>query len=205
MLCTVKDIKDRLGLTDEQTDHDAVIAQIIAGFTSLADRMTNRVLLATEEDVLEYYTGGTALLQVRRYPILTITSVKESETGDFDEAAALIEGDDWRLVSKGLSGVIRRLWGLWSPEIDGIQIVYRGGYAAAGAEEQEDGLPDGEIAMPADLREAAIKQCSMEFQRRDDLGISGTTFEGGGFNKFTDMQMLPVVRDVLESYRRIQI
>jgi len=80
---------------------------------------------------------------------------------------------------------------------DSIRLIHKGGYCSAG---QTPG--EGEFAMPADLREAAIEQSSFIFKRKDDLGLSGIGFEGGSISKFSPMDLLPMVKKILDSYRR---
>lgn len=202
MLCTIADIKARLGLTT--TDHDAVLTQIAAGFTALADRFCGRTLLVTAGDVTEYYTGHCNMIQLRRYPVVSITSIKECYGYNFDDVDPLTADTDYRLIDSGSDnrGVIARLWSSWYNGFDGIQVVYRGGYCAAGVSPTEE---TNEVALPDDLREAAIEQCSMIFKRRDDIGLSGISFDGGSFSKFTAMDLLPMVKSVLTDYRRLSI
>ena len=198
MLCTIDDIKERLGLDTTNTQHDAVLAQIAAGFTALAERYCGRGLVLTESEVTEYHTGQSNLLQVRRYPIASIESVKEAFDFDFSLATALTADTDYRLIDGGRKGVLARLWGDWCKQYDSIQVVYRGGYAAAGATPDE-----GETAMPEDLREAAILQGAFMFKRRDDLGLSAVSFNGGSISKFSALDLLPLVRQTLDAYRRL--
>lgn len=196
MLCTIADIKDRLGLTG--TTHDAVIEQIVKGFTARAERFCRRGLVAPDADVTEYYTGGTQMLQLMRYPVIAITSVKECWAYNFDDVDPLTSEQDYRLLGGGQRGLLLRLWSVWPGMFDGVQVVYRGGYCAAGVAPQ-----DGETALPDDLREAAICQCSFVFKRRDDIGLSGVSFAGGSINKFESLKLLPEVEATLKSYQRI--
>ncbi|MEA3367985.1 MAG: hypothetical protein U9R68_07715 [Planctomycetota bacterium] len=197
-LCKTADIKSRLGETG--SEYDAVIDQIRTGFDAFADRFTRRVLSQTDSDVTEYYTGGCDTLQLVRYPVIAVTSIKESFTYDFDSATALTADSDYRLIGGGVKGLLLRLYCDWPDQPDGVQIVYRGGFAEPDAE-----LGDGETALPDDLREAAIEQCSFIFKRKDDIGLSGVGFDGGSFNKFSAIKLLPTVKAVLESYRRISL
>lgn len=200
MLCTISDIKERLGLAAAETTHDAVIERIILGFTARAERYCGRGLLAPSADVTEYYTGGVQLLQLYRCPIIAITSIKECLGYNFDDADGLNADTDYRLVNPGSDnrGVLARLYGCWFGGYDGIQVIYRGGYEAAGVTPET-----GKYALPDDLREAAIFQCSFLFKRRDDIGLSGVSFQGGSFNKFDALKLLPEVAHILDSYKRI--
>jgi len=195
-ICALADVKDRLGLSN--TDHDSVINRIITGLEAIFNQYTRRTLLQTSADVTEYYTGQGSYLQLKRYPIITITSVTQSVTYDFDNTDALVADTDYRLVNAGRNGILYRTYNLsWFDTPDSIKVVYRGGYCAAG---QSPG--DGETAMPADLREAAIEQASFFFKRKDDIGLAGVGFQGGSISKFNPINLLPMVKDILQNYKR---
>jgi len=194
-ICTLADVKERLGLTN--TDSDIAIARIISNLESLFNSYTRRTLIAPAADVTEYYTGCGDRLQLARYPVISITSLKEALDYDFDSAAALTADTDYRLVRAGKNGIIYRIYGSFPGIEDSLQAIYRGGYCSAG---QAPG--DGEFALPTDLREAAIEQVSFIFKRRDDIGLTAVSFEGGSISKFSAMDLLPMVKNILDNYRR---
>jgi hypothetical protein len=194
-ICLLADIKDRLGTT--KTDYDEAINRIILGLEGIFNNETRRKLIVTAADVTEYYRGGSPMLQFKRYPIVSVTSIKESLTYAFASETALTENTDFRIINGGENGIIHRMYTDWAWLSDSVQAIYRGGYCAAG---QTPGT--GEHAMPDDLREAAIEQGSFIFKRRDDIGLSGTGFEGGSINKFSAIKLLPMVEAVLKTYRR---
>ncbi len=194
-MCTTDDVKTRLGISD--SDYDDMIAAIIAGLTGRFDAFCGRTLLQTAADVTEYYTGGSPYLQLNRYPLIAVTSIKEAWDRDFDNATALTADDDYWQMNGGKNGIIHRNLSRWPIRPDSIQVIYRGGFAAAG---DEPGT--GESTLPAEIREAAIMQAAFVFKRRDDIGLSGVAFEGGSITKFQPMKLLPDVEDVLKQYRR---
>jgi len=194
-ICTLTDVKDRLGITN--TDFDEAINRIILGLEAIFNGHTNRTLLVTATDVTDYYAGMGGILQIKRYPLVSITSIKEALDFDFASATALIADTDYRQLTGGERGMLYRIYKSWSQVPDSIQIIYRGGYCSAG---QAPG--EGEHQLPADLREAAIEQASFIFKRKDDIGLSGVGFEGGSINKFSAIKLLPMVEDILKKYRR---
>lgn len=202
MLCTLADIKSRLSLTTTDADRDAMLTTIIASVTSMFESFCSRRFIVPSAAVTEYYTGAGPWLQVMYYPIVSIVSIKESLDYDYALATALIDDTDYRLVNAGRKGCIYRCWGDWPAcPPDAIQIVYRGGYTAAGSTPGT-----GETAVPEDLKEAAILQAALFYKRRDDLGLSGGSFPGGSYAKFTDIELLPAVKDILNNgYRRIML
>ena len=194
-VCTADDVKLRLGISD--SDYDDMIAAIIAGLTGRFDAFCGRTLLQTAGDVTEYYTGLRQYLQLNRYPLIAITSIKEAWDRDFDNAVALTAEDEYWPMSLGKNGIIFREAIVWPRKADSIQVIYRGGYTAAG-----ETPGSSEIALPAEIREAAIMQATMVYKRRDDIGLSAVGFEGGSMTKFQAMKLLPDVEEVLKQYRR---
>ena len=194
-ICTLADVKDRLGLSN--TDNDSVINRIVLGLEEVFNSEVNRPLIVNAADVTEYYTGCGSELQLLRYPIVSITSIKESTVYDFDSATALTENEAYRIVALGKNGILHRVFSDWPSTVDGIQVINRGGFCAAG---QSPGT--GEFALPADLREAAIEQSSFLFKRKDDLGLSGISSQGGSISKFSSINFLPMVKRILDKYRR---
>ena len=170
-ICTLADLKERLGLTD--TDHDITLGRINTGIEGVFNSFTNRQIVMPAADVTEYYTACGPQLQLKRYPIISITSIKQAVNYDFASATALTANTDYRLINGGAEGIIYSIYSNWFGGPDCIEIIYRGGYCAAG---QTPGT--GETAMPADLREAAIEQSSFLFKRKDDIYRSeeGTLF-----------------------------
>lgn len=196
-ICMLTDVKDRLGISD--TEHDMAINRIISGLESIFDQHTNRNLLVNASDVTEYYSAisGEKRIVLNRYPIVSVTSIKESYSYDFAAVTALTEDTDYRLLRGGKNGILYRIYTNWAAFEDGIQVIYRGGYCSAG---QTPG--SSEFALPADLREAAIEQASFFFKRRDDLGLAGVSFEGGSISKFSSMDLLPMVKKILDNYKK---
>ncbi|RKY12658.1 MAG: hypothetical protein DRP65_00435 [Planctomycetota bacterium] len=197
-ICTLADVKERLGITD--TDHDQTLNRILLGIESLFDGFTGRSLLLTPIDVTEYYTGCGPQLQLKRYPVISVTSIKQALDYDFDSATALTADSDYRLINNGKDGILYSMYAPWFSTLDCIQVIYRGGYCAAGLSPGP-----GETAMPADLREAAIEQATFIFKRKDDIGLAGVGFEGGSISKFSAIKLLPMVEQILKKYRRPQL
>jgi hypothetical protein len=197
-ICTLSDIKTRLGIASDSTEYDAVINAIIPGIEKYFDTYTGRNLVLNSVDVIEYAAGGSPWIRTRRFPVVSITSIKEAFDYDFANADSLLADTDYRL--KADSGLILRLHRSWLDTFDGVEVKYKGGYKPAGQTPAA-----GETAMPDDLREAAISQSCLVFKRRDDIGLSGTSFDGGSFSKFTSFDLLPMVKDILESYRRVSL
>jgi hypothetical protein len=200
MLCLITDIKTRLGIGAE---NDAILTAIVAGVTGLIESFCNRKLILPSANVTECLSGGCEFIQLRYYPIVSITTLKET-FGDFDftNATALVANTDYRIVGGGEHGIIQRMYTNWPDGLDAVQAVYKGGYVAAGTTPGT-----GETAVPADLKELAILQCCHLFKRRDDIGLSSVSAMGGSVNVFSELNLLPIVKDGLRAggYMRIAI
>ena len=179
-----------MGATGEGTS-------IITGLTGRFDAFCGRTLLQPTGDVTEYYTGLSQYLQLNRYPLIAITTIKEAWDRDFDNADALTAEEDYWPMALGKNGIIFREVIVWPGKPDSIQVVYRGGFTGAG-----ETPGSSEIALPPEIREAAIMQATLVYKRRDDIGLSGVGFEGGSMTKLQAMELLPDVEEVLKQYRR---
>jgi uncharacterized phiE125 gp8 family phage protein len=193
-ICTLADVKDRLGITT--VEDDAVISQITSSMEDVFNNATNRKLILNSVDDILNWTGGGHRIVIPRYPVVSITSIKEASDYDFDNADALVANTDYRLMKD--SGIIYRMNNRWLDAEDGIEIKYRGGYVSAGQ------VPAaGEKAMPADLREAAIMQTSFIYKRRNDIGVTSNSAMGSSITTFSAMDLLPMVKDILKKYERL--
>jgi len=195
MICTLADVKTRLGLGD--TEYDDIINPILDGIDSIFDAETSRTLIAPAADVTETCTGCGRYLSLPAYPLISITSIVESYDHDFTAGTTLTAGSDYWQMSSGINGILYRSGVSWIPVPDCIQVIYRAGYCAAGVTPEA-----GEHALPGDLREAGIQQASLIFKRRDDIGLSSHGFDGGSINKFQQVDLLPLVKKTLKKYRR---
>jgi hypothetical protein len=200
MYCLIADIKTRLGITTS-TEWDTLLTGIVTGVSGMFDREIKRPLFVTAADVTEYVTGGCDLIQLMRYPINgTITSIKETY-GDYDfaNATALVANTDYRILTPGEydRGLIKRLYAAWPGALNCIEVKYKGGFCAAGVTPST-----GQYVLPGELREAAIEQCSLLFKRRDDIGLSSQSFQGGSLNVFSKLELEPLVKQTLGHYAR---
>ncbi len=193
-ICTLADVKDRLGLGT--TEYDSVINRIIAGVEAIFDSYTMRKLILNDEDETLYWTGsGGQRIILPRYPIVSITSIKEAIDWNFADADALVENTDFRIVAERF---LYRAGLRWPMREDSIEIKYKGGYVPAGQSPGEN-----ETAMPADLREAAILQATFIYERRNSISQSANSFQGGSVTFSEKMDLLPMVKNVLDNYKRL--
>jgi hypothetical protein len=194
LLCTLADVRARLGKADADTDDDAMLNSIIQGVSAAIDTFCNRTFVVNSTDATEYYDGGTCKLYLPRFPVVSITSVTESSGYDWDNDTALTANEGYRLNERG---ILYRVGTRWLSGNETTRVVYRGGYTAAGSTPGT-----GETAMPNGVQEAAIVQTVYMFNQRDNLGLSSVGAIGANFTKFTEDKLLPEVQGMLKAFRR---
>lgn len=200
-LTTADLVKQRADITGDS--HDDLVAAVIAGVSMAIANWCRRAkagvnLLELQEAREEYHDGGGFVLQLDCYPVVPpITSVTESFIRDFDHGVILLADSDYTL--KPESGRLYRLNGeRWCWGISTVQVIYDGGYLPADSEDEPE---EGQIPMPADLTEAATQQAVHLFRNRDRLGLQ-TISSGGGSISIVTADLLPMVKSMLEPYRR---
>ncbi len=194
-LCLLSDVRDRIGVEATDTANDDAIRGIIRGVSALFDQVTNRTLLLNASDATETLIPSGDMIHLKRYPIVSVTSVKEALDYDFAAATALTVNTAYRVMNQ--RGVIFRLSIDWLKKHDSVQVVYKGGYVAPG-----DTPAASETALPGELREAAIMQSQFILKRRDDIGQTSHSNTGFSVTTFSPMNLLPMVRAILKKHKR---
>lgn len=145
-LVTLSELKSRMKISD--TNDNSVLTYILEGVSDLIESIAGRPL-RRQHCRRERFLGGRQRLRVLARPVAAVHWIRESETGDFDDADAYTElemGVDWdydadqaRGYLPGYHGWIRRLGGNFTPAIGAgptVEICYTGGYKT-----------DGEVAL----------------------------------------------------------
>lgn len=151
-LTTLTALKTHLGVTG--TSQDAFLTQLLTAVQACFLRLIDRQLEAT--NYTDYYSGnGTAVLRLREYPVIAVTSVHLDAGGFWGQApdafatvTGLVQGTDYALVldnrdAGGGTGRLYRITGVWpgrwrskaglltpvlAPGAGNIKVVYRAGY-----------------------------------------------------------------------------
>ena len=195
--CTNTQIKTRLGIDNDASD--AILTSIATGVAAMFAGHCGRQLVRPAAAVTEYYHGGHGgdgdTIYLSYFPDVVITSVKEALNHGHASEDALTANEDY-VVNDARGRLV--CYGAWLHGVDAVQVVYKGGYVAAGSVPGE-----GEHAMPDAIVEAAILQGCFVFQRRHELGLTSQSSGGGGFSAYTQDKLLPAVRELLAPYRRV--
>lgn len=137
MIITIADIKSLFGITVQTDDH--ILAILSQGIESKVALNCNRTFESTV--LTEYYDGdGTSVLQLKNYPIITVSAIYDDTDRVYD-ASSLISSDDY--VIKETEGRIELDGLTFMQGLKNIKIVYTAGYSSA--------------TMPFDLKVAVAK------------------------------------------------
>jgi len=198
LLADLAGVKTRLAITG--TGSDQVLTRFIADASAAAIRfMNNRIALETLTDRIwpwrDSWLGALRdslpVLQLSRWPIVSVTSVTETVGGAAvtltQDVDFLIDPDPGHLIRLNSCGAPRA----WSASA--VAVVYTAGYAT----------------IPSDIQEAVSEMVKARFfaQSRDPLvrsenveGVMQTSYwSGAGPGADTDMP--PAIQAKLERYR----
>lgn len=170
-------------LEGDTADFNDQLEQMIPLVSKQIETYLNREL--KEEARTKYYSGGRRYYYVDAYPI------NASPAPIIEEDNVLQRADDDYYLFEG-DGLFEFQYQTsdWRPKI--IKITWTGGYT-------EDA--DGVLAVPDDIKQACIMQCSYVFKRRRDLGNSGVSTPNGNISYVNAIDLLPNVKNIIASHR----
>jgi hypothetical protein len=191
MLCQLTDLKTRLRIAEADVVDDAVLEAFIAGTSGRFARECNRIFDYSATATYDF-RGDEMDLVVDRYPIVSVTSfsLKTTETGGFVAQTA----PDY--VVNPTRNIIELATTLGTSRQIG-RVTFAGGYVLPGTTPSE-----GQTALPDEIEQAAIEQCAYWYQRKDQLGLTSVSGEGGSISQFAALDLLPGVTKVLKKYER---
>jgi len=152
----------------------------------LSPRPGARRLFLSSPPVAAAQVGPPIIEALRLYRDISLPRAYGADT-------ELVNGTDFFVFEE--EGVIERVgctgwsWVGWGwPKT--IKVTYTGGY-----------LTDNAVGCPADLKLAAITQAKILFDRRDQMGITGQSLEGGSISLLTPLNLPKAVTITLDNYR----
>ena len=190
-LISSDDMRTILSIKTLSSDESALLDNhIIPAVSKAVETYCDRNILDAEE-LTEYYDGtGNSTLQLKQYPINSVTSVKERQTEDYSASGytkELTEESDYIIESE--KGCLWRTDGVWFRAKRMYQVVYRAGYIS------------GDI--PPDLLMGIKKWCAIIFQKTQNKlhGVSShmfgdemMTYEMDGMPKEVEVYLKPYMR-----------
>ena len=188
---TVDEVKDYLGITG--TDEDDTLATIVASVNAFIPQYTNRIWDKTTYTEELYDGPGHAALQLKQYPIISITKI-EVEDEEIEERSGV--GEQGYYVKDYDTGIIYNNE-LWDRGRGNTLVSYVAGYETA-----DD--------LPKDLKHACLELASFF---RNMKGKSGIAAESLGSYSYSLMNnpsgesgiYIPdvVIRNILDRYKEL--
>jgi hypothetical protein len=168
---------------------------ILNGIIQRAETFCNRRFLWQDQTTEEVSPYGKRLY-LSRLPVADVESVHAfvdysfSETSIIDADAYFLERDAV-VIKTGQDWQYRR-----------YRVTYSGGYTNYGVEPTD--YPSGKYsstALPDDLAQALLTQLNFEYANRTKAGVQSITDRDGSVTWNQPYQLLPMVKEVLYSYR----
>lgn len=189
-LCTVADLQNQGHMQGLSVADTAWCTNAIKGLTKLAEKMTGRMFTIAERTRPFNIIADQRVIRVPAYghESSVINSIWQS-LSSVNDATTLVSADTY--VFDYENGIIERRLGCWLPGVAAVRVKWTGGLAS-------DVSPV--VAMQDDLKFAAIMQVSAWYQRRNHLDVASTSMAGDSTTRFSEVDLLPMVKRTIESY-----
>lgn len=197
MLTQLSSLKARLGIDEFNVQFDNQLTNSLRAVSARFDKETNRTLARTVNATQEFDVCDTEII-VPCYPIESVTKFETKAT----EAEGWLEQSNIDyLIRRGCIVSLTSAFGLQPSPFPAVaRVIYTGGYVLPGTTPSA-----GQTALPDDLEQAAVEQTAWWFQHRDKLGLVRQWPHEGTYEQFTQLDLLPEVKSVLDRYARIVI
>lgn len=172
--CSFQDVEAMLPGVDDT--HRLLIELLVDSFTRRVERDTGRLFRRKVGEV-EVFSAerGQTTIRAKRWPIESVTSLKESIDGVFS-GGDVFDPSEFAVLDEGL---IRLRWRRFMEGVGSIQLTYTGGIA------RDSGT------VPSDAKLIAAQQVSHWFQHKDSPGIQSQSVGQGSSQSFGDGDLLP--------------
>ncbi len=197
MLTQLATVKARLAIAPADISQDELLTRAIEAVGARFDRECNRTLARTVDAKQEFDARDTEII-ARCYPMETVSKFELKGS----EAEGWVEQTGVSYLIR--AGCIVTLCEPLAPLALGLatgpalgRVTYTGGYVMPGT---APGV--GQVALPADLENAAIEQAAVWYQQRDKLGLIRHWPSGGTYLVLSQLPLLPQVSAMLRPYRR---
>lgn len=189
-LTTLDKVYLALGTSGIPTDkaHGGLLSEMITAVSARVEQSMRRHVQSTSRTVVYDVQPGQRMVQLFGYPVSSVTTVHHDLDRDF-ASDSLVDSDNYSVDS--------RTGALWldyeyAPGRQILQVVYTGGMAATTA---------AFIAAFPDVTQAVTMQVVEEYRRRNAHGANSVAVAGDSVSFVGDVQMLPLVTQVIERHR----
>lgn len=193
MLTQLSSLKSRLGILETDTTNDALLTSAIAAIGRRFDQECRRTLARTVGASFEFAVEDTELLP----PCYPIEAVQRFELKSSESSGWVEEPNIEFVIRKGCVISLISAFNVQPRGAALARVVYTGGYVLPGT----SALP-GQFSLPLDLEQAATDQVAYWFQNRDRLGLQRIWEYHSTYRQFAELNLLPGVRAVLDTYTR---
>ncbi len=200
MLSTLAALKARLAIPETDPQFDDLLTGALTALSARFDQETNRTLARTVNTAFEFDPADTEIC-VPCYPIESVSKFELKST----------EAEGW-VEQTNIDYLIRRACIISLPAHLNLQpatfnfqqsiarVTYTGGYVLPGNTPSA-----GQTPLPSDLEQACIEQAAAWFLRRDMVGLDTSWPKGGILQRFSKLDLLLPVQQVISRYRRWSI
>lgn len=188
-LCLYEDVADAIEGLDEARSRMLIEDAIEAAGAIAEYRTKRRFRYAANVTTVKSITDGQRVVQLDRYPIVSVASVKEDVDGVFDLDSMVLEAADYWLPDGGAKGQIEHRWRSFIAGAGCWQSVHTGGLFMDTA------------GVPPDLRMAAREQVVFWYKRRDQAGLQSISVPGSSVTIFSTAPTLKLFDAVVSQYK----
>lgn len=186
-LAEIADVKTYPGLNTVSQADENWLKLLIDAFSQQVEHRTGRKIKVGA--YVEYFSPGVGarFLQVSAFGDSTsaITEVRE----DFDSlfpSDSIVDSSGY--IFDASTGVLARKNTYWRSGVRSVKVSVTGGLATRTSD------------VPSDLRMACIMQIAHWYQRRNELGVTQRTMQGGSVSLAEPVDWLPQVQALVDPY-----
>jgi hypothetical protein len=194
MLSTLSALKSRLNIAESDITHDDLLTAALDAVSTRFERECNRTFARTENATYEFDPSDVEILPPI-YPIESISKFELKQTEGWVE-----QTDVEYLIRRSCVISLETSFVITHSSFGIARVTYTGGYVLPG-----DTPAPGQTALPSDLEQAAIEQAVAWFQNKDHLGLEVYWGYHSAYSKFSKLDLLPAVRQTLNTYRRFSV
>lgn len=188
-LCFLTDIKAKVGIADNEPEHDDMLKHLIRSVSLHFEAATNRRFYRMSRTEYFNVDDGQTIFSLVAYPISAITSVKNDIDWDW-ASSSMISSDNYTYITETGVLYVKNVYLVHG--FRALQVVYTGGLAA-----------DSNLLryQYEDICLAAEDQVIAWFNNRKHHGVQSVAV---GPNQLTvqEAKLLPHVKEVLARYKR---
>jgi hypothetical protein len=184
-------LKDQLR---DMTPASGTPASLISDVSRRICQFLNRKDFGPQESRTEYYDGGSQILQVKVWPVVSVTGIWDDTEHVWNASSQLDSTGYWISQNSSLElndGTIYYTWGRFVEGFQNVKITYTGGY---------NSVDD----IPTVFKDAAKMQVCYETQMFSAISFANTPakLNGTETDQARDLGLLSAVRQILDPYVR---